>query len=463
MKILYIPISYKIGMMVIALSSAIFLIFYLYHHFVNNPLLLKNSEIQIKEIGELFKSDIEIMLSFEDDDGMNDILNRVTSLKSILGIAVSKNGNINFQKGLFDKNFLEKRDREIYLNDEVFIYNFQIELFQITLLYSAERYIERVETYGIFSIALFTIISVFASIFFLSIRRIFLFFENLSQKLQEIDFGNFKPIELDSIQANDERQYILKGVKSLLLKVQKEITNSREKDRVMFQQARLAQMGEMIGNIAHQWRQPLNEISLLIQSFEIAFYRNKIDEDFIEKRLDESEKIIDKMSQTIDDFREFFNPNKEKNRFSINSSIQEAIKLIEISFQTNSIEIEQKFDQDILFFGFQNEFEQVILNLLSNSKDVLLNSDEKLIYISLQKTQTSIKISISDTGGGVKEENIDHIFEPYFTTKEQGKGTGIGLYMSKSIIKNMGGDIDIRNIEKGAEFRISLPRFHHFK
>jgi len=456
---IYVPISYKIGMMVLVLSIAIFSTFYLYHRFINNPLLLKNSEVQIKEIGELFKSDIEIMLSFDDSDGMNDILNRVTSLKSVLGIAVSKNGEVKFQKSDFDIKLL-KNQNEIYLvDDEVsfFIYNFYIDSFKITLLYSAEQYLERVEIYRTFTLSLFIALLIFSSLFFLSIWRIISFFETLSTKLQEINFTDFKPIELNQIETNDERKYILKGVKELLQKVQKEIIASREKDRVMFQQARLAQMGEMIGNIAHQWRQPLNEISLLIQSFEIAFYRGKIDEAFIEHRLNESEKLVDKMSETIDDFREFFNPNKEKTEFSINRSIEEAIKLLQASFDNSSIQIKKLEFPDIYFKGFKNEFEQVILNIISNSKDVLLNSDEKIIFFRLKKLKSSIQISISDTGGGVPKKDIDRIFEPYFTTKEQGKGTGIGLYMSKSIIKNMGGDIEVSNSKTGAKFKIILP------
>ena len=234
---------------------------------------------------------------------------------------------------------------------------------------------------------------------------------------------------------------------------------SREKDRVMFQQARLAQMGEMIGNIAHQWRQPLNEISLLIQSFEMAFYRDRLNEEFLEKRLEESEEIIDKMSQTIDDFRNFFNPNKEKSLFSINGSIEDGIKLLQASFDNSSIEIKKDFSDEVELFGFQNEFEQVILNILSNAKDILISRDCQIrrVEISISKYENWAFVSISDTGGGVSEKSLSRVFEPYFTTKEQGEGTGIGLYMSKSIIERMGGKIEVENGELGAVFKISLP------
>jgi signal transduction histidine kinase len=216
-------------------------------------------------------------------------------------------------------------------------------------------------------------------------------------------------------------------------------------------------MGEMIGNIAHQWRQPLNEIALLIQSFEMAFYRDKLDEDFLEKRLEESEELIDKMSQTIDDFREFFNPNKEKTLFSLNTSIYDSLKLLQASFESSSISVNFNFSDEVEFFGFKNEFEQVILNILSNSKDVLENSEKREIEIEIVKGK-NISISISDSGGGIPVENLSRVFEPYFTTKEQGKGTGIGLYMSKSIIEAMGGEIRVWNSEIGATFEIELPK-----
>jgi signal transduction histidine kinase len=416
-------------------------------------LLIESSKKQIREIGNLFREDIEIMLEFGDVDGMNDILNRILSLENVLGIGVSQDRNIEFQNGNFEERFLKFEDISLFEN--LFIYNFQIGDSKVTLVYSADYYLETLEVYKTFSLFLAISLLLLGVLLFLSIRNLISFFEKLSKKLQNIDFQNFK--KLDSIEANDERRYILIGVNELLLRVQSEMRKSREKDRVMFQQARLAQMGEMIGNIAHQWRQPLNEIALLIQSFEMAFYRDKLDEDFLEKRLEESEELIDKMSQTIDDFREFFNPNKEKTLFSLNTSIYDSLKLLQASFESSSISVNFNFSDEVEFFGFKNEFEQVILNILSNSKDVLENSEKREIEIEIVKGK-NISISISDSGGGIPVENLSRVFEPYFTTKEQGKGTGIGLYMSKSIIEAMGGEIRVWNSEIGATFEIELPK-----
>jgi signal transduction histidine kinase len=452
-----ISIAYKIGLMVLVLSVAIFSLLYLYNRFVNYPLLLQSSQVQVREIGNLFREDIEIMLSFEDREGVEDILDRMVSIKNIVGVAVTKGEKLEFENGEIVEEALYKNFQEVSLFEKNLIHSFRIEDFQITLFYSAKQYLEMVELYKTFSIFLLFALLFLSAIFFFAIRRITSFFETLSKKLQEIDFANFQPIELTSIKSNDEREYILRGVRELLLRVQSEISKNREKDRVMFQQARLAQMGEMIGNIAHQWRQPLNEIALLVQSFEMAYYRDKIDEEFVEKRIKESEELVDKMSQTIDDFREFFNPNKEKDFFYLQDSIESALKLLWASFENNSIKVKENFGDSVKIFGYKNEFEQVIVNILSNSKDVLINSEERAVKIEIFRETESVQISISDTGGGILEENLQRVFEPYFTTKEQGKGTGIGLYMSQAIIKNMGGKIDVRNLEKGAEFQIVLP------
>jgi C4-dicarboxylate-specific signal transduction histidine kinase len=316
----------------------------------------------------------------------------------------------------------------------------------------------------------------------------------LAIRLREIDFYNFKPIEISHISSNDERALISNSIKVMFDKidstldelnslnrlleskveqktrelnelnldlkrqVELEVKKNRDKDKVMFQQARLAQMGEMIGNIAHQWRQPLNEIALVIQSFELAQLKGDLSEEFIENRVQKANHIIKSMSSTIDDFRNFFDPNRKKRLFSLKESIKKAIFMVKASFENNSIKLLENLESDAEFMGFENEFEQVILNILSNAKDTLIDraTQNREVKISL-RVEGSIFIDIIDSGGGIDLDIIDRIFEPYFTTKEQGKGSGIGLYMSKQILKNMRGDISVSNIDGGAKFLITLP------
>ena len=257
---------------------------------------------------------------------------------------------------------------------------------------------------------------------------------------------------------------------SLEKRIGLEVDISRQKDHLMFQQSRLASMGEMIGNIAHQWRQPLSSLSAIIQNIRHKSDRNKLSNEFLENITEDALKIASQMSETIDDFRNFFEPSKAKERFNINNAVQDTLELLKPTLINNDINIitNQKINIDIL--GYKNELSQTILNIFSNAKDILIEKVKTnrtiIIEISLSKNNRHVVISILDNGGGIPEDIIDNIFDPYFTTKEQGKGTGIGLYMSKQIIEtNMKGNLFVKNSileynEKnytGAKFMVELP------
>ncbi|PZP15074.1 MAG: sensor histidine kinase [Aliarcobacter butzleri] len=244
-------------------------------------------------------------------------------------------------------------------------------------------------------------------------------------------------------------------------KVIVETSKQKEQEQLLIQQTRLAAMGEMIGNIAHQWRQPLNALGLILQNLKFSYEIGELDEKMIDKSVKKATMLTENMSKTIDDFRNFFRPNKAKENFKINEGITKAVELIESTFEHNNIKLEKDFvSSDIEFFGFANEFSQVILNLLTNAKDAVLENkiENPLIIIQTKIDDEYIYISIKDNGLGIKDEIINKIFEPYFTTKDEGKGTGIGLYMSKIIIENnMNGKIEVKNEQNGANVIIKLP------
>ena len=234
-------------------------------------------------------------------------------------------------------------------------------------------------------------------------------------------------------------------------KIAHEVEQSRQKDEIMFRQSRLAAMGEMVGNIAHQWRQPLNAIVLIIQSFQMKKMLGKLDDEFIDKQVDEGIKLATSMSKTIDDFRNFFKPNKVEEYFSVKETIKESIRLVGRYYEKLEIDILLSSEEDFETLGYPNEFSQVMMNLFSNSKDVLKEIDgqnrhiEVVVKIDTKKKQGLI--SVIDNGGGISKEVQDRMFEPYFTTKHQSSGTGIGLYMSREIIeKQMNGSIWAQNI-----------------
>ncbi len=234
-----------------------------------------------------------------------------------------------------------------------------------------------------------------------------------------------------------------------------------KKDTLIFQQSKLAAIGEMIGNIAHQWRQPLNSIGVTMMKLEFNNENNNLTKESITEVINNTNEIVSHMSKTIDDFRNSFLPNKEKIKFKIKDSIHNILTLMTPQLTTHNVDIKVTGDPNISFFGYKNELKQVLINIISNAKDAIINNkniSNGLIQINIQVEQNNILITVQDNAGGVPKELIHKIFEPYFTTKFKSQGTGLGLYMSKVIIeKNMDGHIYVENITDGAIFYINLP------
>jgi len=248
--------------------------------------------------------------------------------------------------------------------------------------------------------------------------------------------------------------YIKNINKTLDTKIKDEIEKNHKKDLLMQEQTKLAAMGEMVGSIAHQWRQPLNALSINIQNLEDDFADGLIDEKFLDEFMGKNRKIITFMSDTIDDFRNFFRIDKEKTKFSALESVDSVVNILGAVMKSNGIELKIVGD-DFEIYGFKNEFSQVIMNIINNAKDALIEKNIKDKVVSLKLDNHSI--FIEDNAGGIEETIISRIFEPYFTTKEQGKGTGMGLCMSKMIIEdNMNGKLKARNINDGVVFEIIL-------
>ena len=235
----------------------------------------------------------------------------------------------------------------------------------------------------------------------------------------------------------------------------------QKKDALIFQQSKLAAIGEMIGNIAHQWRQPLNSIGVTMMKLELKSESGDLTKEIVSDIITNTNSIIAHMSKTIDDFRNFFSPNKSKDIFLIRDNIQSILSLMIPQLHNHGIEIEVSGDQDIEVYGYENELKQVLINIVSNAKDAIINNksvDNGLIKIDIVTKNHNLVLSISDNAGGVPQDIINRIFEPYFTTKFKSQGTGLGLYMSKVIIeKNMKGMLSIENDEFGAIFSITIP------
>jgi signal transduction histidine kinase len=240
-------------------------------------------------------------------------------------------------------------------------------------------------------------------------------------------------------------------------RVQEETAKNMAHERLLIQQSRLAAMGEMIGNIAHQWRQPLNTLGLVVQNIQVDFQDRLLSEDALEKYVATAMQAIDHMSCTIDDFRDFFKPNKEKQLFPVRDGVADAIKLVESSFANSRIDITlDGGDGAWAAYGHPSEFAQVVLNILANARDAIVGKGiAGKIHAAVKKEGSAVSVSIRNNGGGIPDEILDKVFDPYFTTKDC--GTGIGLYMSKMIMEHMDGEMGIRNIDDGVEVLLRLP------
>jgi len=284
------------------------------------------------------------------------------------------------------------------------------------------------------------------------ITHILIMFQDIIKRVQAQQIASIRQKEIERLN------------KTLEERVKEEVSKNMEKDQLLIQQSKMAAMGDMMGNIAHQWRQPLNALAITIQDVEDAFIFDEVDNSYIHNFVETSMNHISFMSRTIDDFRNFFKPSKSKVKFSIKDAVGDILSIVSAQLKNKNIDIEL-LGEDFEVDGYLNEFKQVILNLTNNAKDAILIRKERgdlfdgRIEIEMSNfSERYKKVTIKDNGGGVPQEIVDRIFEPYFTTKEGNQGTGIGLYMSKTIIEeNMKGFLTVENIGDGAIFKIMLP------
>ena len=235
----------------------------------------------------------------------------------------------------------------------------------------------------------------------------------------------------------------------------------KEQETILKQKSKMASMGDMIADIAHQWRQPLSILSLNTTNLELKLKRDKADKEFLENYIVKVNKTIKNMDQTIKDFSEFFKPNKPKVEFELNSLIEEAQYLLKDLFIKKQIIINFEPKNEYNYSGYKNELLQVILNILNNSKDAIVNNAIKngIVSIKIKDDDDIYIIYIQDNGGGIPPEIENRIFEPYYTTKFKNQGTGIGLYMCKTIIEeSLKGSLSLKNYKDGTQCIITLPK-----
>jgi len=232
-----------------------------------------------------------------------------------------------------------------------------------------------------------------------------------------------------------------------------------EKEKILERQSKMAAMGEMMDAVAHQWKQPLNALSMYADLLQMDFKEGNVDTVYIDELVEDFQKQIQHMVTTIGEFRTFFRPNKEVQPFGMKRCIQSVLLLIYDELLRNNITVHVESKKEIIINGIENEFKHLILNVISNAKDAFIERAcaQRNIYIKFSQINGEIIVSIEDNAGGIPPEIIDDIFKPNMTTKRDGEGTGIGLYMSAQIAQKLHGTLTANNTERGACFTLKIP------
>ncbi len=233
----------------------------------------------------------------------------------------------------------------------------------------------------------------------------------------------------------------------------------KDYEEMLVQQSKLAKSGEMIGNITHQFRQPLNNLSYILMNIKKRYKNEKLDEKYFDKKVLQANEQLQFLSKTIDDFKDFYTPSKEKEDFIVKEAIQNSITIISANLKKSNVQLDFEFatNDEVKVYGIKNELSQVVLAILSNANDALKNIENPLISLDVKASNAEVIICIKDNAGGIKNKNLEKLFDAYFSTKKE--GTGIGLFLAKQIIEeSFEGKIEVSNEKDGASFRILIEK-----
>ena len=494
-NLFYLLLSFVIGI------SFIVCIHFVFVHFTNNLDMkienLKNrlliDKLLSQDIHKIRSAFFELSVTTRDKKGRDIVLTRIKNIENDIknSLKILKNGgtlvrkiklNVSEHKSMiltihYDKNPQEVAIENIYLLPKLVELNQRIK----KLIESLDRREKIFKNYSKNVNALKKTVSNIR----MNNKRAPAFFDRIYENIQRTIYEkNIQLEKMEQIHKKNKRFYeiaeiisiaitslivlifvyiVSRQIKSsgeyLYVKVQEEVEKSRQKDRQLLQQSRLAQMGEMLSMIAHQWRQPLTAISAASGSLLLKARLDKIDNETVTKSAEKISSYSQYLSSTIDDFRDFFKSNKERKETSFKELIDSVLSIIETSIKNKNIEIIKEIYSQERFYSYPNELKQVIMNLIKNAEDVLIEKDIKdpKIFIRAYRNSDDFILEVEDNAGGITDDILPKIFDPYFSTKLEKDGTGLGLYMSKMIVEeHCKGKLIVNNSKSGAVFTVII-------
>jgi len=419
---------------------------------VSNQLILLEDE-KINSIVKTLTPVISINMSLGLEDNLKGIItNGMQIHNEIQGIVILDNNKRTIFENLKNKNLTSDiKVSTIKLKDPIL----KTPIGNMSVYYTFSQISEKL--LNDFSIFLFWMLFFFLFSILISTLLIRYNLKSLQQlKDKMLHYSLNKKTVFQEETSKNEIAVINNSARKMINKIEEEVDKRILYEKEIMQKNRLASMGEMIDNIAHQWRQPLMKINAILLNTDRAIELKEYDEEYLQKKLNEISDTVYFMSNTIDTFREFLNPNKTKQNFEIKKSIEKSIDFLEGSLVNIQVKIKSK---EHFISASESEFMQVIISLLSNAIDIFQSKkiENKMISIYIYEDKLNIFIEILDNAGGIDTENLDKIFDPYFTTKHKKGGTGMGLYISKIIMmSSFKGDISVQNEMQGAKFTLKI-------
>ncbi|MEA1983760.1 MAG: HAMP domain-containing sensor histidine kinase [Campylobacterota bacterium] len=452
----------------------VFLIFnivvYLFTTIFIKDILQTAEREKIELMMKTLQPNLAMNISFEQKQGISTILDSIIKIENIKSIEITSS-LINKK---ITKPYSDDSDLSSYKTSIVNPFSFS-PIANLEILYSNEHLllIYHKVINAVLFLYIFSIMAFFT--FYISIKKELNALNFIAQTLQNYsNKKNFKPIKIkEHTQEINTIVFAVNEMMSLISKhfeelqsfntklekqVKEKVQELQVQEKMLIHQSRQAAMGEMLESIAHQWRQPLNIIGISSANLETEYQLGIMKEATFTQNMQIISTNINYMSSTIDDFRNFLNPDRELSYFDPRKTLEDVLTILKAQLDNNSVELVIDVQTDIVFYGIENEFKQVLFIIINNAKDAIKTKKVLLGKITItfyKEAQMSI-VSFCDNGGGIKEDILSSIFNPYFSTKFSSSGTGLGLYMAKNIIESrMDGELKVKNINNGCCFKIS--------